>query len=116
MTRRPLQSDFSGTNVGEITKCLDRFDGAWLGDSPPAIDDFLRHAGDTAARRELLLELIVVDLEHRWRRAAEKRPHADSAGDRSLPVRPLLEDYVSRYPDLGSIDELHIELIAEESP
>jgi serine/threonine protein kinase len=56
-------------------------------------------------RHRLLVELICIDLEFRWRHG----PRNSSPRD-----RVLLEDYVARFPELVSLDRLPLELIAEE--
>ncbi len=56
-------------------------------------------------RRRLLVELICIDLEFRWRQGPRNSPTRD---------RVLLEDYVARFPELVALDQLPIELIAEE--
>ncbi|MBM3983333.1 MAG: hypothetical protein FJ304_24290 [Planctomycetes bacterium] len=50
------------------------------------------------ARQSLLVGLIVIDLGHRW-----------SAGE-----RPVVEDYVARYPELGGADNSLAALVIEE--
>src|SRR5262245_29140172 len=45
-------------------RLLDDFDAAWRTGTPPRIDDILPAGGN---RRELLEELIKIDLECRWR-------------------------------------------------
>src|SRR5262249_14131432 len=86
-------------------KLLDQFEEAWQQGTEPRIEDVLRQtpaSGDEGARRELLEELIKIDLEYRWRR--------QRAG-----VKPLrLEDYVERFSDLGPLDRLPAPLIAQE--
>jgi serine/threonine protein kinase len=112
---------------GELLSLLDRFDRAWRGGSPPRIDEFLppvsdvAQVGDEALRHHQLAELIKVDLEHRWRRAREDRtppsvPASSEGGPEpdSLPLRPLLEDYVARYRELGPLDRLSPALVGEE--
>jgi serine/threonine protein kinase/Tfp pilus assembly protein PilF len=115
-----------------LERLVDDFEEAWQGGSVPFLSDFLPPLSadgsvpDERARRQLLEELIKVDLEYRWRRAramlestpvdtrseeAETRSPANPGG---LPRRPLLEDYVARFSELGSLRELSVELIGEE--
>src|SRR5947209_3825890 len=56
----------------------------------PALDDRLRLLA--------LYKLIPIDLEHRWKRRE----------------RVVLEDYFKDYPELGSLDELPVDLILAE--
>ncbi len=83
------------------------FERAWQRNEPHEINDFLEFSSPSTSdsRRRLLLELICVDLEFRWRMQG-----------RNLRVRETftLENYAARFPELGPIDELPLELIAEE--
>jgi serine/threonine-protein kinase len=100
----PAQLDFE--------RLLDRFDEAWRTGAPLQIEELLdsaRGTGGTSSRRKLLEELLKVDLEYRWRRAASAQNGSTSAFS---PLR--LEEYVQRYPDLGKLEELSAELIGEE--
>ena len=104
---------------------VERFDQAWQKSSPPAIDDFLpRVTAPTKTgfgRGELLVELVMIDLECRWRR---ELPTGDLTLDEAvaavlpekpqLPEKPLLEDYLKLYPDLRTPAELPVELVAQE--
>jgi tRNA A-37 threonylcarbamoyl transferase component Bud32 len=80
-----------------------RFEQAWLSHGPCEIDDHLgERSGLTDPDRfRLLIELICIDLEFRWRNARVAQPVA-------------LGDYVGRFPELISLDRLPLELIAEE--
>jgi serine/threonine protein kinase/tetratricopeptide (TPR) repeat protein len=91
-----------------LRQALDAFEEAWQGAGPtgaaPALEDFLPPGvGD---RRQLLLELIAVDLEYRWRTPPA---HSDALGP-----RPRLEAYLARYPELGPPEEAPPALVAEE--
>jgi serine/threonine protein kinase len=88
----------------EVLQLLAQFDRSWQSGVPPRIEEFLARAGNSAANGELLEELIKVDLEYRWRRTANL----------GTAVRPLLEEYLRRFPELGPLDRLPAELIAEE--
>jgi serine/threonine protein kinase/WD40 repeat protein len=86
-------------------KLLDQFEEAWQQGMELRIEDVLAQtpaSGDNGTRRELLEELIKIDLEYRWRR-------------KCTGVKPLkLEDYVGRFPELGPLDRLPTPLIAQE--
>jgi serine/threonine protein kinase/WD40 repeat protein len=85
---------------------LRRFDQAWQNGKPPRIEEF---APATApARRELLEELLRIDLEYRWR-LSEPGPLGPGLG---LP--PRLEDYLARFPELGPAESLSLDLIGYE--
>src|SRR5260370_4961069 len=92
------------TGGDERDQVLERFETAWQEGTPPAIADFLPPV--RAEHQDLLSELVMIDLEYRWRGPAR------SAG--SLSRRPRLEDYVERFPDMGSLQFLSVELIGEE--
>jgi eukaryotic-like serine/threonine-protein kinase len=100
-----LSSDDSGQQVEAL---LCRFDQSWRSGMVPRIEDFLPPASGNGpalsgpARRELLEEMIKVDLECRWRRPG------------GSDVRPRLQDYVARFPELGPLERLPLELIGEE--
>ena len=99
----------------QLSVLLDRFDAAWASGTAPEISDFLPgDAGEaTLSRRSVLIELVMIDLERRWRagtsEAATIPPDAEP-----FPAKPTLEDYVARHSELGPIEALPIELIGEE--
>jgi serine/threonine-protein kinase len=88
---------------------IEQFEKAWHSPTPPRLEDFYRTQGEAlepAARRQLLYELIKVDLDYRWKKQASK-----SAG---LGKTFYLEDYAKQLPELGPVQELSVELIAQE--
>jgi serine/threonine protein kinase len=95
-----------------------RFEAAWREGRRPRIEDFLSDACSAELpddRRELLAELVRLDLEYRWSEppgATQTMEPQD--GLPPLPNRPRLEDYVLRYPALGPIQSLSVDLIADE--
>jgi serine/threonine-protein kinase len=125
-------------------EALDRFEEAWQGVVPPALGQFIpsdlapegRDGADM--RRRLLIELVKIDLNHRWRRDARtnvrktrpiprlcvtmlklRRPTVDPAPAVSpptaaLPACPSLDDYAACFPELGPVERLPADLIAEE--
>lgn len=72
------------------------FERAWRGSNEPKIEEFLPE--DRENKRNILRELICVDLEYRWR------------GGR--PV--VLEDYVRQFPELPASEPVLLELVIEE--
>lgn len=81
-----------------------RFEQDWRLRGPRAIEDYLGgpFAVGSPERHLLLVELICVDLEYRWRNPAIGGGPA------------VLRDYAERFPELVSLDRLPIELIGEE--
>src|SRR5207245_2390894 len=98
-----LMSD--GLSPAAVALSADRlreqFEAAWQTGSVPALEDFLT-ASISSERRELLSDLIRIDMEQRWRRQAH--------GASPDPV-PRLEEYLRRFPEAGDWAE---ELIADE--
>jgi serine/threonine protein kinase len=77
------------------------FDLSWQRESSPSLDRFLaanQQSLPESARRNLLQELIKIDLEQRWRRGQ----------------RPLVEEYFQRFPDIALSDGTSSGLIAHE--
>jgi serine/threonine protein kinase len=126
----PFQSDGSSASSAvllRIDQCCDRFEAAWKkGGAWPQIADYLVDApmaADGAARRGLLIELVMLDLEYRWRRSrqdaaagglAAGKGGGDLSGPAQLPRRPCLDDYVSAFPELGPLDRLPAKLLDQE--
>lgn len=100
----------------QLSLILQRFDSAWAqGGVPPAITAYLPVDADAARvdRQPLLIELVMIDLERRWRSQVSLLQTVAIA-DGSLPLHPLVENYLRRFPELGSLDDLPTELIAQE--
>lgn len=97
-------------NSRDFTAHVERFESAWKSGRPVNIADYLPPVGG-AGRREVLVELIMVDMECRWKPV----PVADPPPDGSSPIpRKVLDDYASEFPELGPLAELPAELIGEE--
>lgn len=109
---------------GAIDAICERFEAAWESGQHPRIEDYLAEARTAGGppTRELLMELVLIDLERRWRTARPQQGEPSSPGHETLSrhssdalaERPLLEDYVRRFPELGSLDQLGEDLIAHE--
>jgi tetratricopeptide (TPR) repeat protein/tRNA A-37 threonylcarbamoyl transferase component Bud32 len=117
--------------LGAAEELLELFELTWRRGTPPRIEAFLlalpadRQAVDDPLRRELLEEMVKIDLEYRWQRAGNRAlvpasPSKDVNGRQAppdagaLPEQPHLEDYVARFPELGPVERLSVELIGEE--
>jgi serine/threonine-protein kinase len=103
----------------EFDAVLDGFEEAWQGGSAPSLRQFLPAGLAATQRREALFELIKIDLDNRWRRSARGRaappvPVPPQGSTRPLPERPLVEDYLERFPELGSRDAPPLALVREE--
>lgn len=111
---------------------FDEFDAAWkkafqtLGPIP-SIDDYwsrFQQLDRSSGIPSPLIELVMADLEYRWRvaesdQAADQRTlrrarQGSTVRTASLPMRPLLEDYVDRYPEFGPLQALPDEVVGEE--
>jgi serine/threonine protein kinase len=90
---------------------VEQFEDAWQRQAAPDIAVFLP-APSHPGRRSMLLELIAVDLDHRWRSVNLAGPPDADGG--STFKRPRLEDYARRFPEIGPANELPADLIAEE--
>jgi hypothetical protein len=84
-----------------------RFERAWQQNAPGEILDSLEHPFPltSQARLRLLIELVCVDMEFRWRNGS--MPSCS-------PVAATLETYTAQFPELGRLDQLPLELVAEE--
>ncbi len=107
-----------GSNPDEIDEACDRFEAAWKAGEHPRIEDFLDidwPGGGPPPVAELVAELILIDLEYRWRLSArasgkqqKRRP------DSGLPIPARLADYAVQYPTVGPLAQVSEELIVEE--
>ena len=71
------------THWQQLEPILLAFEDAWANDQTPELDAFLRE-GNSDSRMELLVELVMIDFEHRCQR--------------SQPVN--LDEYLKRFPEL----------------
>jgi len=92
----------------DIEGLLEKFEDAWRQGSPPRIEEFLPGTTDMPGRRQLLEELICIDLDYRWREMSLR------SGSKPTPNRPSLQDYLSRFPELGGRDDLPCSFIGSE--
>lgn len=114
-TRKPVSA--ADSTLLEIE--LQRFESAWQTGTPPDLEQFLAESSIKSAppgselRSQILSELVATDLERRWRVAAREKSAADAVLDDGS-LRPLVEDYVRRFPELNRNGELPIDLIGHE--
>ena len=80
---------------------LEDFEEAWEAGTPPMIDQALQAVPDEE-RWDLLVELVKIDLERRWR---DTNPR--TAGS-TLPERPRLDDYARIYRQLAPVEQLPV--------
>lgn len=83
------------------------FEDVWRQPGPCDISSFLNRPPELSAeeRVRLLVELICIDLEFRWRGWSKGRPTLE---------RTTLETYAARYPEFGALDRLPLEVIGQE--
>ena len=102
----------------EIDAICDRFEAAWTASQEPKIEDL--SPADTYTQRQLLVELVSLDLAYRWQRASDRdaatiEHNGTPAGKPShLSWKPRPEEYLSGYPELGPPADLPVSLIAVE--
>ena len=89
---------------GQIDEACRRFEAAWKAGQRVRIEDYLGSEPPAG----LLVSLVAIDMEWRWRAAAEEAPET------TLPQRLRLADYIAQHPDLGPLDELPADLIVQE--
>lgn len=86
---------------------IDDFEAAWQDGQPATIQQHLAVDSTDEQYVPLLVELVKVDLEYRWRFNSGRMTD-------SFPIRPRVEDYLSRFPALGDHDDVVLDLIGEE--
>jgi hypothetical protein len=83
------------------------FEDAWRQGGPCDLSGFLDRPPELPAgqRAWLLVELVCIDLEFRWRDWPKGRPDRGPA---------TLESYVARYPELSAVDRFPLEVVGQE--
>src|SRR5688572_10672492 len=91
----------SRLNDPRFKAILERFEQAWETGIAPEIGEFIPNdsADAVAFRAAALIELVRMDLIRRWRDYLEATNASNCPS--SLPARPILEDYLARYPEIG---------------
>ena len=102
---------------------LEQFDQDWHLGKMPKIDDFIppedRQGRDGELRKQLFLELVMIDQEYRWRQESSCQATTTDSNEATqqesqLPDRPRIVDYLRCYPQLGTPSQLPVSLIANE--
>jgi eukaryotic-like serine/threonine-protein kinase len=83
------------------------FERSWEQHVPCQIQHYLESASQSTPEMQhlLLLELICIDLEFRWRNSGVSLIESD---------RMLLDGYVRQFPELHALDDLPLDLIGQE--
>jgi eukaryotic-like serine/threonine-protein kinase len=118
----------SDSTVDELQLAADDFDSAWQTGAPPSVREFFERCSrrqepwSAEQRERLLVSLIKIDLEYRWRKWKQKRRdqrelHAAST-TASTTVdrvdRRLLEPYLEEFSDVALGDSSVLELVTQE--
>jgi len=109
--RSPPTESLSLSQLKRIDELCDEFEEAWQEDGPADLGSFRARGGTLGsqpAKQRLLCNLIVLDLEYRWRdrQRVSELPEA---------APPLLEDYAAELAGVGPMSqEQHLELITSE--
>jgi uncharacterized protein (TIGR03067 family) len=91
-----LLQNLSDDKQALVESWLVRFERTWHeGELPSQVREL---PADPSLRQPLLLEMVKIDLERQWQRQR----------------RPLLEDYLRDYPELGTVDSVPADLIQAE--
>lgn len=96
----PMPDDaLSLKQLEAIDSLVNRFEDAWDSGTPPEISAVLGEMSDAdrSLRRRVLIDLIAIDLAKRWNRTADK-----------------VEDYLAFWPELGTVDDVPVEIVVEE--
>ena len=115
----PNQQQPGALRLDAVVATLEAFEGAWE-NGPPDIARFLPEVADEDLVRSALVDLVMVDLERRWRWTGSSNDRDNLVtvdigdGAAGLPSRPLLEHYLAQYESLGPGELLPSELIVHE--
>ena len=97
MNHSAIATDDDASSWLRREEVVERFEKQWRSAGGADIAEFLSD-GDEADRLALLIELVKVDLEYRWGRGEVAN----------------IESYLSRFPQLGSVEDAPLELLVEE--
>lgn len=96
----------------EYDDLVDEFEQQWRTGSPPDIANFLRRVSSDS-RLALLQELVMVDMEYRWKQSADSQADTYIEQESTAEIWNL-ENYLRRWPELGPPESLPVDLIVEE--
>lgn len=126
MSRATVPHTDTSLSLDHVEDLLDEFESRWHTGNPPQIGSFLNlpalRQASRSERLDFLVELVMVDLEYRWRdkfvaRYAPGITHRQQEGqqDPHLPRScAKVEDYVAAHPELASEKDVLIKLLEEE--
>lgn len=102
-----------------IDNLVNRFEDSWGDGRPNKISSLLGELpeGQAHVRRALLIDLVTIDMDHRWRRSNSdlSTVHSTDTGRCKLPpVCPLVEDYLAAWPELGTQKTVSAEFVVDE--
>lgn len=103
-----------GEQTVNLTQRLEAFERAWVDLPVPDIAAFLTGVGDEDARVALLLELIPIDLELRWKPKPAGQDETVSAAAVPAAEPWKIENYLQRFSELGTVADVSVELIQNE--
>ena len=63
-----MKQDTETPIADSMEEVYDRFDAAWASDVIPQVEDYLPDGLSSEEHRDVLLELVMIDLEKRWQR------------------------------------------------
>ncbi|MFN0055496.1 MAG: serine/threonine-protein kinase [Planctomycetales bacterium] len=112
-------------SVGDLEEAIARFEAAWQSGVPDLHSFLSLFRFEDTVQARLLHELVLIDLEFRWRQfgtsfrsgASDAELHSAFAVADALnrdPRATLLEEYTRTYPRLCDGESIPLELIGEE--
>lgn len=99
---------------------IERFEEAWALGPVPVLSDYLPQEFSPEDRGRVLLEMVLIDQQNRWKQFASdssatiSETLSGSTEVAGLPRCPLLEDYCRAFAELGSAERLPLEAILFE--
>ena len=104
----------------EFDRSINHFESAWRADRAPSIPEFLANEVSRSISahqlRHLIEELVMIDMEYRWRRAStDQGMKPDARREPCESSRVLfVEDYLESISELGTPEDVSCEVIASE--